>query len=85
MPWIRCTYEYGISDSIFYNDKPSAFINSVYARPDSIFDLQQTFFANRYRKKRMAFSGLLKTEVIDMSATLTMGIENPIPSATELR
>jgi len=70
------SYEYGISDSVFYNDKPSASIRSKYARPDSQCALQQTFMAAQYRKKRMAYSGMLKMEAVDMSAGLTMWIDN---------
>jgi hypothetical protein len=75
-PWIWDSYEYGISDSVFYNEKPSVFIRSKYARPDSLFILQQTFMATQYRKKRMAYSGMLKMEAIDISAGLTMWIDN---------
>ena len=74
--WMWDMYEHGISNSVLYDGKPSAFIRSTYARPDWVSDLKQTFIAKRYRNKRVAFSGVLKTEGFDISAALLMEIED---------
>ena len=68
-------YEYGIDDDLFYHGRKCAYIRSQTANPLYLgATLTQTFGADKYRGKRMKFSGVLKTEASDGSAALTMNI-----------
>ena len=69
-------YEYGISNEVFYKKHNCAFIRSA-AEPYMFGELSQTFKANQYRNKRMRFSAIIKSEVIDMSAALFMAVQGP--------
>jgi hypothetical protein len=73
-------YEYGISDKVFYKDQKCAFIRSATGEPYGPYmfgELSQAFKAKRYRNKRMRFSAVIKSDVIDMSAALFMTVEGP--------
>jgi len=74
-------YEYGISDEVFYKDQKCAFIRSATGEsgnPSMLGQLSQIFKAKQYRNKRMRFSAVIKTDVIDMSAALLMMVEGPL-------
>lgn len=73
-------YQYGISNEVFYKGQRCAFIKSATDQPvePSMFgQLSQVFKAKQYRNKRMRFSAVMKSDVVDMSAALLMSVEGP--------
>jgi hypothetical protein len=70
-------YEYGISDELF-KDQKCAFIRSATDKPGAPYvygQLSQMFKAKNYRNKRMRFSAVIKSDMIDMSAALLMMVQ----------
>ena len=68
-------YEYGIDDDLSHHGNTCVYIRSDTANPLYLgAGLIQTFGADKYRGKRMKFSGFLKIEATDGSASLTMSI-----------
>jgi hypothetical protein len=70
-------YELGIDTITTYQGKNSGYIKSAVAEPEGFATVRQVFKAERYRNKRLRFSGMVKSEGVEGWAGLWMRVNGP--------
>ncbi|MBV9230130.1 MAG: hypothetical protein JOZ18_12510 [Chloroflexi bacterium] len=70
-------YELGIDTITTYQGKNSAYIKSAVAEPEGFATIRQVFKADKYRNKRLRFSGMIKSEGVEGQANLWMRVNGP--------
>jgi len=68
-------YSVGLDDNVTYDGKKAAFLRSDVDKPSGFGTLMQNFKSNRYRGKRVRFSGAVKSENITSWAGLWMRVD----------